>query len=132
MAFTQVAIAQDFTLADGTEAAGAVTFTPLVPMLNAGLVVPAAVATARLNSVGTIATTLAANTDPATTPAGSYYRVDELINGVARTYNIQVRHDQGSSLTLYDLTQVATPPAVSFPPQSSTMAPVVAVAIYGS
>lgn len=117
MAFTQVTITQDFNLADGTEPSGSVTFTPSNPMRNGAAVVPAVPAVARLDGAGTITIPLAANTDPGTVPAGAYYRVDELINGVTRTYNIQVPHDQGSTLTLYSLAQVATSPGLSFPPQ---------------
>lgn len=115
MAFTQVVITQDFTLADGTEPGGSVTFTPNAPMLDAGVVIPPVPVTARLNGVGTISTTLVANTDPGTTPAGTAYKVDENINGVRRSYYIQVPYNQGSSLTLYDLAQISQPPGLSFP-----------------
>ncbi len=116
MAFTQVTIVQDFTLADGTEPSGTVTFTPTAPMRNDSVVVPAIPAVARLaGGVGTISIPLVANTDPATSPSGVYYKVVETINGVTRTYNIQVPHDLGSQITLYSLTQVASPPGLSFP-----------------
>lgn len=116
MAFTQVDITQDFTLADGTEPSGTVTFTPTAPMFNTTVVVPMTPAVARLaGGTGTINLTLVANTDPSTAPSGAAYKVDEVINGVKRTYHIQIPHDQGSSLSLYSLAQVATAPAISFP-----------------
>lgn len=115
MAFTQVTITQDFNLADGVEPSGTVTFTPVVPMLNGGVVIPAAPVVARLVGDGTISISLAANTDVGTTPAGSAYSVVELINGVRRAYNIQIPTDQGSTVTLYALAQLATPPGLSFP-----------------
>jgi hypothetical protein len=116
MAFTQVDITQDYTLADGTEPSGSVTFTPTAPMFNGSVVVPMTPAVARLaGGTGTINLTLVANTDPATAPAGAAYKVDEVINGVKRTYHVQVPHNLGSSLTLYSLAQVATAPAISFP-----------------
>ncbi len=115
MAFTTVTITQNFDAADGTEPSGTVTFTPTAPMLNAGMVIPAAPVVARLDGGGTITIPLAANTDSGTSPAGLAYQVAENINGVRRSYLIQVPHDQGSSLTLYSMVQLATPPGLSFP-----------------
>jgi hypothetical protein len=116
VAFTQVTITQDFTSADWTEPSGTVTFTPTAPMLNGSVVVPAVPVTARLDGGGAISISLVANTDLATAPQGSTYRVQENINGVKRSYLIRIPHDQGSTLTLYNLTQLATLPDVSFPP----------------
>lgn len=103
MAFTQIAITQDYTLADGTEPGGSVTFTPSAPMLNSAAAVPSVPTTARLGGDGAISITLVANTDDDTTPAGTYYNVAELINGYLRNFKIQVPHDGGSPRTLYDL-----------------------------
>lgn len=106
MAFTQVTITQDFDLADGEEPLGTVTFTPAVPMVNDGVAIPAAPVVARLSSTGMISIALAATTDPGTTSVGAAsatYRVDELINGVARTYEVSIPHDLGSLLPLYGL-----------------------------
>lgn len=119
MAFTQIEITQDFTSADWTEPSGTVTFTPAVPMLNGGVVVPAVPVKARLDGGGMISISLAAVTDSSTSPQGNTYRVDENINGVKRSYSISVPHNQGATLILYDLAQVATPPAVSFPAASA-------------
>lgn len=116
MAFTQVTVTQDYNSADWTEPSGTVIFTPVVPMLNSGVVVPAVPVTARLDGAGTISITLVADTDPSTTPTGGYYGVVELINGVRRSYNVVIPHDQGSSVVLYSLAQMSTAPATSFPP----------------
>lgn len=111
MAFTQVTVSQDYTLADGTEPSGTVTFTPTAAMANGGVAVPAAPVVARLNSGGAISITLDANTDPATEPSGTAYKVDELINGIPRSYTVRVPHDQGGSVTLSSLAAlVAAPP----------------------
>jgi hypothetical protein len=103
MAFTQITVVQDYTLADGTEPSGSLTFTPSAPMLNSSAVVPPVPAVARLVGDGSISTTLTANTDPGTTPTGSYYNVAEMINGHLRNFKIRVPHDGGSPRTLYDL-----------------------------
>jgi hypothetical protein len=116
MAFTQITITQDYTSADSTEPSGTVTFTPTTPMFNAGGVVPPVPVVARLDGGGVISITLVANTDPSTSPQGGTYQVAENINGVKRTYVIQVPHDQGSTLTLYSLAQLAAVPTPSFPP----------------
>lgn len=116
MAFTRVTITQDYTSADWTEPSGTVTFTPTAPMRNATVVTPAVPVVARLDGGGVLAVDLAANTDPDTAPGGVTYRVDELINAIKRSYFIVVPHDQGSTLTLYDLAQVTTVGAPSFPP----------------
>ncbi len=115
MAFTQITITQDFNLADGGDPSGTVTFTPSAPMLNSDITVPAAPVAGRLDGTGALSITLDATTDPATTPTGVTYRVDEKINGVTRSYYVEIPHDQGSSLTLYNLAQAAIAPAISFP-----------------
>lgn len=117
MAFTVVTITQDYDLADGVEPSGQVTFTPTYPRTNSGKVIPAAPVTRRLDPSGQISIDLAANTDSGTLPTGTAYKVDELINSVARSYYVTIPHDQGSSLVLADLASVGTAPAISFPAQ---------------
>lgn len=117
MAFTRITISQDFTLADGFEPTGTVTFTPTAPMINGSVAVPAAPVVAKLNNLGTIGITLDANTDPGTTPANTSYRVDEEINKIRRSYVIQIPYNEGD-LILYTLAQLASPPNLSFPVRS--------------
>jgi hypothetical protein len=114
VAFTIVTITCDYDLADGTDPTGTVTFTPTTPMVNGPTVVAAPVI-GRVDVDGILALSLAANTDPATAPAGSHYRVDELLNNVSRSYNVQIPHNVGSSIVLSTLTQIADPPGLSFP-----------------
>jgi len=124
VAFTTVTITQDYDLADGTDPAGQVTFTPTAPMVNSGVQVPAAPVLRALDIDGGISCALVANTDSGTTPAGTAYLVEELINGVARSYYVTVPHDQGSSLTLANLASVGVAPALTFPAQNYTLATV--------
>jgi hypothetical protein len=105
MAFTSVTVTQDFTSADGTEPSGTVTFTPSAALVNSGVVIPAVPVTGRLSGSGVLSIDLMANTDSGTAPAGSTYRVVELINDVARSYSIQVPHNGSPPLTLYSLIQ---------------------------
>lgn len=80
MAFTQVAVAGTYVLADGTPAEGAVRFTPTDPMRNDGIVIAAPV-TADLDGDGALSTTLAATDDVGTLPTGVGYRVEPLLAG---------------------------------------------------
>ena len=82
--------------------------------------IPAAPVTRRLDQNGQVSIDLAANTDSGTLPTGTAYKVDELINNVARSYYVTIPHDQGSSLVLASLASVGTAPAISFPPQGYT------------
>ena len=100
MAFTTVTVTRDYDLADGTDPAGTVTFTPTTPMIN-GVTVVAAPVTARLDVDGILSIQLAANTDPATLPsADSYYLVQEVVGGASRSYYVQIPHNLGSPLDL--------------------------------
>jgi len=115
VAFTTVTVTRDYDLADGTDPTGSVTFTPTTPMVNGATVVAAPVA-ARLDVDGQLSIQLAANTDPATIPTGSYYLVKEAIAGVARSYYVQIRHDLGSTIdlsTLDTITSVTAPDSVT-------------------
>jgi hypothetical protein len=107
VAFTTVTITRDYDLADGTDPTGTVTFTPTTPMVN-GVTVVAAAVVARLDVDGLLGIDLAANTDPATVPAGSYYLVHEVISEVSRSYYVQIRHDIGSTVDLATLEPTLT------------------------
>jgi hypothetical protein len=92
-----------------------VTFTPTTPMVN-GVTVVAAAVVARLDVDGLLGIELAANTDPATAPAGSYYLVKEVIGGATRSYYVQIPHNLGASLdlaTLDTITAVTAPDEVT-------------------
>lgn len=114
MAFTTVTITRDYDLADGTDPTGTVTFTPTTPMVN-GVTVVAAPVVARLDVDGMLSIELAANTDPATLPAGTAYLVEENIGGAIRSYYVTVPHDQGSAVDLSTLASIGVAPALSFP-----------------
>lgn len=96
MAFTQITVVGTYRLGDGTAAAGAVTFTPVVPMRNGSTVISAPVS-GQLNGSGTVTVSLAATTDPGTTPTGNTYEVVEYLNNqpAARRYNIVVAYNGG-------------------------------------
>lgn len=115
MAFTTVTVTRDYDLADGTDPAGTVTFTPTTPMNN-GVTVVAAPVVARLDVDGLLSIQLAANTDPATLPTGAYYLVQEVIGGASRSYYVQIRHDIGSTIdlsTLDTIVSVTAPDAIT-------------------
>ena len=115
MSFTTVTITRDYDLADGTDPDGTVTFTPTSVMVN-GVTVVAAPVVGRLDVDGVLSIQLAANTDPATIPTGTYYLVREVIGGVSRSYYVQIRHDVGASIdlaTLDTITAVTAPDAVT-------------------
>jgi lysophospholipase L1-like esterase len=121
VAFTQVTVTGTYRLADGTAAAGAVVFTPTVPLRN-GTMEAAAPITAQLNSAGAVKAadgasplTLAATTDPGTVPAGGTYDVAEyLINQPVRTYQIILSH-LVASVDLSTISPAVTPnPTVTY------------------
>ena len=122
MAFTTVTITRDYDLADGTDPAGTVSFTPTAPMVN-GTTVVAAKVTERLNVDGLLTIDLAANTDPATLPAGTTYLVEEDIGGARRSYYVEIPHDQGAALDLSTLASAGVAPAISFPAKVIVEAP---------
>lgn len=122
MAFTTVTVTCDYDLADGTDPAGTVSFTPTVPMIN-GTTVVAAKVTQRLDIDGILTIQLDANTDPATQPSGAAYLVEESIGGATRKYYVTIPHDQGSTLDLSTLATVGVAPAISFPAKVIVEAP---------
>lgn len=100
MAFTQVTITGTFQNSDGSPASGGVRFQPTAVMrnatatteINAQTAVHAQVTAGALSSV-----TLAATTDPGTTPTGVTYEVTEYLTGQPRKkYFIAVPHDGGT------------------------------------
>lgn len=103
MAFTYVTITADYDTADGLDPSGTVTFTATAAMVNGGVVNIAAPVSRKVDVDGVLAISLAANTDPGTTPTGSKYTVTEQLNSIERTYTIQVPHNLGSSLALSSL-----------------------------
>jgi hypothetical protein len=106
VAFTQIVVTRDYDLATGSPPAGTVSFTPSAWLVNSGVTIPAASVVATLDVAGKISISLAANTDPGTVPAGSYYTVAEVIVGQARrSYRIYIPYDAGPVL---DLGQVET------------------------
>lgn len=115
MAFTYVTITADYDLADGLDPSGTVTFTPTAAMINGGVVNYPAPVSRRIDVDGFLTISLAANTDPGTTPAGVTYKVVEQLNGTTRTYYVSIPHDQGSTLDLSTLASVSIPPALSLP-----------------
>jgi hypothetical protein len=121
VAFTTVTVTRDYDLADGTDPTGTVTFTPTTPMIN-GVTVVAAPVTGRLDVDGLLSIELAANTDPATLPTGSYYLVNEVVGGAARSYYVQIPHGAGASIDLATLDTVVAVTA----PDSVTLATLLA------
>lgn len=96
MAFTQVTVTRDYDLATGSAPTGTVSFTPSDWLVNSGVTVVAAAVVAHLDVDGQIAVALAANTDPDTTPADSYYLVQEdIIGQPRRIYQITIPSDIG-------------------------------------
>ena len=105
MAFTIVTITGDYDLANGIDPVGTVAFTPTEVMVNGPTVVAAPV-TRRLNIDGLLIIDLVANTDPATTTLSgtpASYLVQESINDVTRSYQVQIPHNQGSTIDLTTL-----------------------------
>lgn len=120
MAFTQITVTGTFQNSDGTPASGGIRFTPTAVMrngtsateINARTPVHAQVVNGVLSAV-----TLAATTDPGTTPTGVTYEVSEHLTGQQRlTYHIAVPHDGGAiSLDTHPRAQEAVPNSIVFP-----------------
>lgn len=102
--FTHVTVTRDYDLADGSAPTGIVYFTPTEWLLNNGVTLVAAPVGAALDVNGRISISLAANTDPQTTPANSKYVVLEVITGQPeRAYTVQVPHNAGPTVDLATL-----------------------------
>lgn len=94
MAFTHLTLTRDYDFADGNPPIGLVTFTPSAWLVNAGVVVPPTAVAAKLDVEGRVTVALVANTDPGTTPVGSYYTVrEEIVGQPERSYRIIVSYD---------------------------------------
>lgn len=100
--FTYVTVTADYDLANGLDPVGTVSFTLSQPMVNDDTVVAAPVSRA-LNIDGVLLIDLAANTDPATLPANTFYTVLEDINGATRSYTVVVPHSAGATVSLTTL-----------------------------
>lgn len=105
--FTHVTITRDYDLATGEAPIGVVYFTPSAWLKNNGVTLVAAPVGAALNSLGQISISLAANTDPATTPPNSYYVVREAIVGqLDRSYKVAIPYNAGLTIDLATLTVI--------------------------
>jgi hypothetical protein len=101
VAFTQVTVTGNYQNPDGSPASGGVRFTPTVQMRNAtsSSEINARTAVHIPITGGVLGPgSLAATTDPGTTPAGvATYEVTEYVQGQPRlTYFIEVPHDAGT------------------------------------
>jgi hypothetical protein len=84
-----------------------VYFTPSQWLVNSGVTIPAATVSAPLSAAGRIAVSLAANTDPATGPSGSYYTVrEDIVGQPARSYRVVVPHNLGPIVDLAALAAI--------------------------
>lgn len=110
MAFTTITVTCDYDLADGTDPAGEITFTPTQPMVN-GTTVVAAPVVGKLDVDGILSIQLVANTDPGTVPTGTSYEVREDIGGAARTSWVVIPHGAGSPIDLSTLARIYAAPA---------------------
>lgn len=97
MGFTQITVTGRRQLPDGAAATGVVTFTPTVPMRNATSTAETSVRAPVYGQItaGVISASIAATTDPGTTPTGATYLVEERVTGVSamRRYHLAVPHD---------------------------------------
>lgn len=116
MAFTYVTLIRDYDLADGSDPAqGWVQATPTAPMYNSGVTIPSVPVRRSLDIDGLVALPLAANTDPDTVPGGVSYKIDELIDGVSRSYYVTVLHDTGPTVDMALLATATIPPTITYP-----------------
>lgn len=104
---TTVTVTGRWAHADGTPATGAVSFLPVVPVLDpAGpAVLPSVPTTVPLDGTGAISTALAATDDTGTSPTGWTYTVVETIDGRVRpSYSIEVPKASAPTVDLASLT----------------------------
>lgn len=115
MAFTQITVTQDYDYADGLDPAGTVSFTPTAAMANAGVLVPTAKVTKALDIDAQLSVALFANNDPATTPTGTSYLVEEDIGGATRSYYVTVPYNAaGGTVVLSALAAAPVAPTVTY------------------
>lgn len=104
MAFTFVTVTRDYDLATSEAPTGGLYFTPSDWMVNGGVTIAPAARYGRLDAAGIASITLAANTDPGTTPTGTHYLVEEAIQGQPiRRYAVVIPHNAGPTVNLSTL-----------------------------
>ncbi len=102
--FTHITVTRDYDLATGAAPTGTVYFTPSGWLRNNTVTLVAAPVGAPLDSIGRVSLSLAANTDPATVPPGSYYTVrEEIVGQPDRTYKVAIPHNAGPTVDLSTL-----------------------------
>ena len=102
--YTHITITRDYDLATGQAPTGIVYFTASMWLKNNGVTLVPAPVGAALNSLGQISIALAANTDPGTVPAGSWYVVrEEIIGQPTRSYKVAIPYNAGPTIDLATL-----------------------------
>jgi hypothetical protein len=112
MAFTYITLTagSGYRRADGAIPRARIRATPYVEMVNGTRTVNQEVVVP-LSSAGVGTKTIAATTDPATTPVGNAYRFTVEVDGYpVRQFIAAVPHDAGSSVSIDSLTAVVSPP----------------------
>ena len=112
MAFTMITLksGSGYRRADGAIPRARIRVTPLVPMTN-GVVTVDQEVTVPLTSAGVGTKTIAATTDPATTPAGNAYRFRVEVDGyTVQQFIAAVPHNAGSQVDVSTLTTLSAPP----------------------
>lgn len=115
MAFTQVTltVAAGYRLATGDSIPVRIRATPYVEMTNGTRVIRDEVILP-IAANGSATKTLAATTDPATTPAGNVYIFTVEANGrPVRSFSAAVPHNAGSSVSIDSLTPLVAPPTLT-------------------
>lgn len=110
MAFTQISVTGRRQLPDGSPASGAITLTPTSAMRNATATAETSVRGGAHGQItaGVISVSVAATTDPGTTPTGVTYSVEEWITGASavRRYHLAVPHDSPSGVLDLDTAEI--------------------------
>lgn len=110
MAFTYVTVTLDVDVPGGTIPRGSLTLTPAETMTNGAKMVPPTSYEGTLDDVGSISIPLVpANTDPDTSPEGSYYVALLKVGKASREWRVIVPHDQGATVDLATLVPLSTP-----------------------
>lgn len=115
MALVTRALVGSYEKADGTPAAGHVTFTPNASLTSGAenTLIPVSVISETLDAAGAFSVTLLCTDDATVSPPGWAYTVVEQITGIPRrTYAIEVPTG-GSPLDLADATVVEDAPATT-------------------
>lgn len=112
MAFTFVTLdaGGGYYWATGDVAPARLRATPLVPMTN-GTTTIATEVVIPIATNGATTKTLAATTDPATTPAGNAYRIVIEAGGrMVQSFIAAIPHNAGSTVNVSDLVELEEPP----------------------